>query len=682
MKKWRNTILAVLLSLSLTSCGSTRGGGLYSSASVSSDTTDNEKESTVNTATKATADAATPTPTPTSTPTPTATPEPEPTEPEEETPDENPDTDDSGNYYTDDYDVTTKSVEEILARMSTKQKLAQMMIVSPRGNIGSAYGLSGAFYELISDYDFGGIIFFATNISSAEQTIYLVRDCQSAALDSRPGVPMFTCLDQEGGLVTRVSFGTNAPGNMALAATGDVDLTEEMAGILGSEIKALGFNTDFAPVSDVNNNPANPIIGIRSFSDDPEVTADNVVAYIEGLDDYNICSTLKHFPGHGNVGEDSHTGLPCSWLTKDELKSCELIPFKAGIDAGADMIMTAHIQYPYIESETYISKKDGAEVYLPATLSHTIITGLLRNELGFDGVIMTDAMEMAAISAHFDDIDAATMAINAGVDMLLCPVDMYYDSWSGTFPEVESYLNRLEARVDSGEIDEDRLDESVTRILKLKKEKGIINNTLSESASSQVSHAYDVIASPEHSEREWAIAYKGLTVLKNDGNMIPLNGNNGRKTLVVIQYESVRSKADCALWRLDNEGIADADNITVMSLSDLANRGVGSVISGYDNIILISQSTTKDYTISDAINTAHSYGKKAVLISAGLPYDVAHYNDADAIICAYGSFYPNAAAAVCACFGQRKAEGVLPVNIPKINSDGSYSDEILYWREV
>lgn len=226
-------------------------------------------------------------------------------------------------------------------------------------------------------------------------------------------------------MVNRVSFGVTGPGNMALAAAGDPALTEECADLLGQEIAALGFNMDFAPVSDVNNNPNNPIIGIRSFSDEPALASQHVTAFLRGLDKNNISAALKHFPGHGNVGEDSHTGLPSSELTVEELKACELIPFQAGIEAGADMIMTAHIQYPNIETETYISKLDEDIVHLPATLSRTIITGLLREEMGYDGIVITDSMVMDAIATHFDPADAAVLAINAGVDILLCPVDLY-----------------------------------------------------------------------------------------------------------------------------------------------------------------------------------------------------------------------------------------------------------------
>ena len=205
-----------------------------------------------------------------------------------------------------------EQVNEILAGMSTEQKLAQMMIVTLRSDMSAtkcATELDPSYTELLEKYDFGGVILFAGNIVDSEQTITLIRDCQAAAMNSVQGIPMLICVDQEGGRVNRVSFGTAGSGCMSLAAAGDLSLTEECADMLGEEISALGFNMDFAPVADVNSNPNNPIIGTRSFSDDPDKVAEHVTAFLNGLHKNGICTSLKHFPGHGNVGEDSHTQI-------------------------------------------------------------------------------------------------------------------------------------------------------------------------------------------------------------------------------------------------------------------------------------------------------------------------------------------------------------------------------------
>ena len=595
-----------------------------------------------------------------------------------------------------------RQVADIIAGMSTEQKLAQMMIVALRSdadNSNTPGELTPVYEDMLAKYDFGGVILFTGNIKDTEQTVTLTRACQAAALSSDQAIPMFMCVDQEGGLVNRVSFGTTSSGSMGLAATGDTALTEESADMLGQEIKALGFNMDFAPVSDVNNNPANPIIGTRSFSDDPGTAGEHVQAFVRGLEKNGVLSALKHFPGHGNVGEDSHTHLPSSDLTVEELKSCELIPFESGIASGADMIMTAHIQFPNIEKETYISKKDGKEVYLPATLSKTIMTGLLRDELGYNGVIITDSMVMDAIAAHFDATDAGVMAINAGVDILLCPVDIYKDAKIDTFPNMDKYMDSMVARVEAGDIKEEELDDSVARILKLKMESGIMTDTLKESFEEQVAGAEAVVGSAEHHKREWEIAQKGITLLKNESDMLPLNAEDCEKTLILISNEYRQPAVEYALSRLKKEGEIDTEDVAHMCYSDLDpdDAGIKEAVDKADKVLIISQSAAKQEILSNVISQVHQReGAQVALLSVGLPYDTACYADADAVLCAYnqygdahdeegnGPFNLNVAVAVCSAFGQSTPQGSLPVNIPKVTTNEAgeteYSEELLYER--
>ncbi|MBQ6539911.1 MAG: hypothetical protein IJL71_02680, partial [Oscillospiraceae bacterium] len=195
-----------------------------------------------------------------------------------------------------------EAIREMIAGMTPEEKLSQMMIVALRAdesNEKTTTEIDQDYEELLKKYDFGGIILFTGNLADLSQSVMLIHDCQKAAMQSALGIPMFVCVDQEGGMVNRVSFGTTLSGNMALAATGEISLAEESARMLGEEIRAIGFNMDFAPVSDVNSNPANPIIGVRSFSDDPEMTSKYVTAFIKGLNTAGISSALKHFPGHG-----------------------------------------------------------------------------------------------------------------------------------------------------------------------------------------------------------------------------------------------------------------------------------------------------------------------------------------------------------------------------------------------
>lgn len=592
-----------------------------------------------------------------------------------------------------------EQVREILSHMSVEQKLAQMMIVAFRSGSKSAAELTAPYKEILKKYDFGGVIFFGDNIVDAGQTVTMIRGCQEAAAGSEQEIPMLICVDQEGGIVNRVSFGTTSSGSMALAATGDEALTEESADMMGQEIRALGFNMDFAPVSDVNSNPNNPVIGVRSFSDDPQIAAGHVKAFIRGLDKNGVLAALKHFPGHGNVGEDSHTHLPSSDHSLEELRACDLIPFQAGIDAGADMIMSAHIQHPKIETGKYTSKLDGKDIFLPATLSRTIITGILREEMGYDGIVITDAMDMGAIASHFDRTDAAVLAINADVDILLCPVNVYQDGEEDTFPDVDKYMKDLLARVEAGDISEEELDNSVSRILKLKIKKGIMESKPSESVDEQIEKAKAVVGSPEHHKREWEIMQKGLTLVKNEGGMLPLDGKDGKRTLILVPSDYRMPTVEYAVGRLEKEGLADASAIDILCYSEMQkeDKKLQEALNKADRVLVLSQSSEKNDVADLAVEQIRQKeGGRAALISLNLPYDAAFYEDEDAVLCAYnpygdahdeegnGPFNLNVAAALCTAFGQSVPQGRLPVNLPKAKKNESgelvFSDEILIER--
>ena len=589
-------------------------------------------------------------------------------------------------------------IRNLISEMTVEEKLTQMMIVALRSdgaNADTATGIDEDYADLLQKHDFGGIILFAGNITDPAQTVTLIRDCQDAAISSAHGIPMFICVDQEGGAVNRVGFGTTGSGNMALAATGDPALAQESARMMGDEIYALGFNMDFAPVSDVNSNPANPVIGVRSFSDDPQIAADYVTSFIKGLDASNISAALKHFPGHGNVGEDSHTHLPCSDFDLEEIKNCDLIPFQAGIDAGADMIMTAHIQFPKIEKETYVSIKDGEKVGLPATLSRTIITGLLREQMGYDGIVITDSMEMDAIAAHFDPIDAAVLAINAGDDILLCPADLYKSQDTNTFEAFETYLAALAARVEAGDIKEEELDDSVYRILSLKKEKGIVKDAAQVSVEEQIAQAEASVGTAANHAREWEIAQAGMTLLKNEGHALPLDG--GASALILYPSETRQPSVEYAVSRLGREGLLDPSKVTSICYADLAadDAELAGALEQSEKLIVLSQSTDRNEAAAEAIEQFHEDGKQVVLLCLNLPYDAACYEEADAVLCAYqpygsahdeegnGPFNLNVAVAICTAYNESVPSGKLPVNVPRVtvsNGEVSFEDELLYER--
>ncbi|MBQ5755873.1 MAG: glycoside hydrolase family 3 protein, partial [Erysipelotrichaceae bacterium] len=336
--------------------------------------------------------------------------------------------------------------------------------------------------------------------------------------------------------VRRIPFGSYMCGNMALAAADDPKDVHAYASLIGDELDDLHINVDFAPVVDLNSNPKNPVIGVRSFSDDPDKAAASISPFIEALHEQGVISCLKHFPGHGDTDTDSHSSLPVIYKSLEEIRGFELIPFKAGIEAGCDMIMTAHIQYPAIEKESHNG------IFLPATLSHTIITDVLRNELGFDKVVVTDSLSMDAVAKFFRKKDILAYAINAGADMLLIPVSEK-KSVSLYYKELLNTVTAICNLVKEGTVSEERIDESLRRIITLKKERGLFD-------PEKENDNFDV-GSKEHHQTEMQIAKNAITLIKNE-DALPIDKNE--KTLVLVPYASQNRSMTYARTLLLQEG--------------------------------------------------------------------------------------------------------------------------------
>ena len=609
---------------------------------------------------------------------------------------------------------TASEVDALIEQMTIREKIGQMVMAdfrtwneNPEDENSEAVPVTQLREEIrdaISRDRFGGIILFAENCPENEQTLELVNDMQTANLDTDSSVqiPLMIAIDQEGGRVARLGQGTRFMGNMAIAATGDPENAETVAQRIGEELSLLGINTDFSPVLDVNDNPENPVIGTRSFSDDPEVVTEYGLSFLSGLKETGTITSLKHFPGHGDVATDSHTGFPILEKSYDELKECELIPFQAAIDAGADMVMTAHIQYPEIETQTYTSISTGEEVFLPATLSHTILTDILRGDMGFDGVIVSDALNMAAISENFDLNDIGEMAIEAGVDMFLMPVPV---TDAVALQTLDEWMDALAAQVENGEIDETIVDASVRRILTLKMEHGLLGKYDPEAAEEQIPEMEETVGGTENHALEWEVMQKGVTLLKNDGELLPIEAQEGEKVLVLYSSQDRMGSAEFARLRLVEEGLlpesVSVDTMTYepenedACLSAIAEADyviAVSVVSAIDDMNPETERGLKSAVLDRVIDAAHDEGKQVVLISANLPYDAARYEKADAILISYSSspmpelpegkntYSVNIPAAICGVFGEYSFSGILPVNIPKMDEDYTFSDETLYER--
>lgn len=346
---------------------------------------------------------------------------------------------------------TEKQALAILETMTPEEKIYQLFMVTPEqltGWGGAVTQTGETSRNAIAGKPVGGIIYFSQNLESRSQTIDMIQGLQES---SKLG--LFIGVDEEGGGVVRIAD-NSAIGTTWYPAMGKISGTDkayEVGFVTGSEIKELGFNLDFAPVADVFSNPGNTVIGNRAFSSDPEVAAQMVEACTKGFRDSGILCTLKHFPGHGDTGTDSHYGAAESKKTLEELAECEFLPFQAGIQAGANVVMIGHVTLPNVTEED-----------LPATLSYEIVTGLLRQELGYEGLVITDAMNMGAITNHYSSGEAATLALKAGVDVILMPKDL------------NAAVEGVKEALETGDLTQDQIDEKVLRILKIKIDAGII----------------------------------------------------------------------------------------------------------------------------------------------------------------------------------------------------------------
>ncbi|MEU5715735.1 glycoside hydrolase family 3 protein [Streptomyces sp. NPDC020403] len=410
-------------------------------------------------------------------------------------------------------------LKRLIARMSLEEKVGQLFVMRVYGHSATApdqadidanlaeIGVRTA-AELISTYHVGGIIYFtwAHNTRDPHQIADLSNGIQRAGLAGPTPLPLLISTDQEHGIVCRVGEpATLMPGAMALGAGGSRSDTRKAARIAGAELAALGIRQNYAPDADVNVNPANPVIGVRSFGSDPRSVAALVAAQVKGYQSAGIAATAKHFPGHGDTSTDSHTGLPSIHHTREQWAELDAPPFRAAAAAGIDSIMTAHIVVPALDPS-----ED------PATLSRPILTGILREELGYDGVVVTDSLGMEGVRTKYGDERVPVLALKAGVDQLLNP------------PDLSVAWNAVLAAVKSGEISEARIEESILRIFRLKSKLGLFRDPY-------VTHAGvdRTVGTRAHLATADRIAEHTTTLLANTGALLPLSRRSHRDLLVV-----------------------------------------------------------------------------------------------------------------------------------------------------
>ncbi|MFZ7946012.1 beta-N-acetylhexosaminidase [Neobacillus sp. 19] len=354
-----------------------------------------------------------------------------------------------------------QTISEVISKMSLEDKIGQMILAGI-----SETRMDTNAKKLISQFHVGGIIFYKNNFETPEQTVQLVNQLKAGNVSS---LPLFLGVDQEGGRVTRLPGGlVNFPPNKQIGQVNNPEFSYKVGTLIGHELREFGLNLDFAPVLDINSNPNNPVIGDRSFGNNSEIVSKLGIQTMKGIQSQDVIPTIKHFPGHGDTSVDSHLELPVVNKSLKQLKELELIPFERAIDHGADVVMVAHILLPELDKTN------------PASMSKAVMTDLLRKQLSFKGVIITDDMTMGAITEHFDIGKAAVESVKAGSDIILVGHD---------YNNVVKITSSLKTAVQNGEISEQRLNESIERIIQLKRKYSLNDMKVENPNINEINHS-------------------------------------------------------------------------------------------------------------------------------------------------------------------------------------------------
>lgn len=565
-------------------------------------------------------------------------------------------------------------IELVFSNMTDEERVGQLFmpaISSLSGN--GTQEMTPELESMLGRIHPGGVILFARDLSSVGQVVTLTDALQieGSVLEHGDRVPLFISIDQEGGYLTRLPFGPRMPGNMALGASRSAETTRKVAKAIGDELSSLGLNMNFAPVLDVETNQNNPVIGIRSFGADPDLVTELGDAYIAGMHDAGIICSGKHFPGHGDVDIDSHLGLPLENHTKARMNEVELVPFKSAIASGVDAIMTAHIIFPAYDNSTNLLD-DGNEVLTPATLSKPILTGLLREELSFDGLIITDAMMMKAIVDNFKTGDAAVRAVRAGADIILYPdpVDEAYEA------VLTAYQSDPEMKA--------RVDESVKRILAMKEKYGIINPRVSEKnlnldTASRIAHAQEVCIGEEAYAVEREASEQTVTLLSDRNNGVPFSCSEMKSITIFSPTMPFTNETSLAVEEVCNgQGFSpEIFAYTYQNEMELSAEQQQSVMNASLVILCTSSSNatqrTDEYYIPQfsrhLLDLANEYEIPVAGLALNQPYDIMFMQDIPIYFATYAGKAggQNIRSAIRALFGEIPITGTLPVNIEDEN---------------
>jgi beta-N-acetylhexosaminidase len=515
-----------------------------------------------------------------------------------------------------------RTPDSILAAMTLEQKVAQMFMVTFYGR-----PMNEPARALISTWQPGAIALFPSNLGNPEQVAALTDDLQETLL-AAGGIPAFIGVDQEGGVIAHLEDGfTTFPVPMLLTATHNPDLAYKVGAGMAAEMRAVGINMNFAPVADLNTNPNNPIIGRRSFGTDAQQVRPIVAAFVRGMQAAGVMATAKHFPGHGDTDADSHVTLPIVPHGIERLMLTELSPFLATMDAGVGTIMVAHIWYPALEPQPN----------LPASLSYNIVTQLLREQMGYDGLTMTDAMDMDAIDTVYSPEEAALLAIQAGHDFIVLGAHVAPDVHART-------MQAIVDAVRNGQLSEDRINVSVQRILAAKERFGVLDW--------QPANPNELTALREKNTALIAEVFQqGVTIVYDNANLIPVSG-----TTAVIYPAS-----QPALWAECNRRDTLIPKGVTASPTNQDIAGAAWAAREADTIIVFTQNADTDPQQQALV--AALPPEKTIVVALQSPYDIQTLPAVGAYLVTYSPLKPAFAAACSVLFGDVAAQGQLSIHL-------------------
>ncbi len=539
----------------------------------------------------------------------------------------------------------SKWVEEALRPLTLRQRVAQLVVVAAQSDYMNFDG--ERFAELrrqVADLGVGGVLVRGGN---PNEVAALTNELQRLAR-----VPLLVSADYERGLRMQMKHGTPFTTNMALGATGDTEAAYRQGKVIAEEARAIGVNWLYGPVADINNNPDNPVINIRSFGEDPRRVAEFVAAMVRGIRDGGALATAKHFPGHGDTAVDTHIGMAAIRADRARLERVELVPFRAAIGAGVDSVMTAHVALPDVAGDS-----------LPSTLSPRMTDGLLRGELKYDGIVVTDSLGMGAITRGYPGGEAAVRAIKAGADVALTP------------PDPKAAVDALEVAVKGGQLTEERIDESVRRLLAAKYRLGLARQRFVNPAA-----VNRVVERPENVREAQRVAEASMTLLRNRGDVLPLDPARSASTLVVVVaadddeeegrvfIPQVQRRAKGARVLRIGPRAAAAEHEAALAEAQKAER---VVVAAFVKRAASKGTVALPEAQAELVRKLVATKKPLAVVAFAGPYLIRQFEDVPAYMVAYAIEEVAQAAAARAIFGETDINGRLPVTIPRLFELGS-----------